>query len=250
MSKKKPAKRRKAPETTRPRLILLIAIIVVIVIVVSAGILLSNHPTSTTASTTTLPSNKIIILYVNQGNALVDQSNFSTLLSFAKSQGFNTLFFQVFRSGNLLFTQDQLNYFVFSAHQRNLSIFFALYLTDTSQQVPSSIYGDGENGISLDMSLLPTSSQVGILETLKQNYHEGRTAVTTTNLTSTLDPDLLILETYASSDQTYIHPGIIAAVEPLALGNKLDYESEFNYALVHSDGVMVFDYYGLLKTGF
>jgi hypothetical protein len=248
MSKKK-AKRVKV-DRSRPRIILLIVVIVVIVIAVSAGFLLSQHSPSTTTPTTTLPSNKEIILYINQGNARVDQSNFSALLSFAKSQGFNALFFQVYRSGNLLFTQSELNYFVFTAHQQNLSIFFALYITDASQQIPSSIYGDGENGISLDMSLLPASSQVGLLQTLKQNYHEGRTAVTTTNLTSTLNPDLLVLETYASSDQTYIHPGVIAAVEPLALGNKLDYESQFNYALAHSDGVMVFDYYGLLKTGF
>jgi hypothetical protein len=251
MSKNKSPKRRKVQNESRRRSILLIAIAVavVVIVVVSAGALLYSHTTST-PSTTAVTTNKKIILYVNQGNALVDQSNFSSLLSFAKSDGFNTLFFQVYRSGELLFTQTELNYFVFVAHQQNFSIFFALYFTDTAQQIPVSIYGDGENGISLDMSLLPSSSQADLLQTLKQNYHEGKTAVTTTNMTCTLDPDLLILETYTPSDQAYIRSGIIAAVEPLALGSKLEYESQFDYALAHSDGVMVFDYYGLLKTGY
>lgn len=187
---------------------------------------------------------------MNQGNGLVDESNFSSLVSFAKANGFNTIFFQVYRSGTLLFTQSELTYFVSDAHVQNLSIFFALYFTDPSEKIPTSIFGLGENGISLDMSTLPYSTQAGLLQTLKQNYHEGKSAMTTTNFTTTLNPDLLILETYQSSDQGYIHPGIIAGVEPLAIASKQDYEQQFEYALTHSDGVMVFDYYGLLKTGY
>ncbi|MDG6994758.1 MAG: hypothetical protein JRN52_02450 [Nitrososphaerota archaeon] len=231
------------------RLPIIIGIIITAIIVISAGIfLLDQHTTTTT--TNTAVSNKPIILYVNQGNGLVDESNFSSLVSFAKTNGFNTIFFQVYRSGTLLFTQSELTYFVSDAHVQNLNIFFALYFTDSTQKIPTSIFGLGENGISLDMSTLPTSTQEGLLQTLKQNYLEGKTAMTTTNFTTTLNPDLLILETYQSSDQSYIHPGIIAGVEPLAIASKQDYEQQFEYALAHSDGVMVFDYYGLLKTGY
>ena len=236
-----------APKSSR--LPIIIGIIITAIIVISAGIfLLDQHTTTTTTSKTV--SNKPIILYVNQGNGLVDESNFSSLVSFAKTNGFNTIFFQVYRSGTLLFTQSELTYFVSDVHVQNLSIFFALYFTDSTQKIPTSIFGLGENGISLDMSTLPTSTQEGLLQTLKQNYLEGKTAMTTTNFTTTLNPDLLILETYQSSDQSYIHPGIIAGVEPLAIASKQDYEQQFEYALTHSDGVMVFDYYGLLKTGY
>lgn len=231
----------------RSRAPIIIAIAIVAIIGISA-LLLSQHPTKTT--TTTFSSNDPVILYVNQGNALVDESNFSSLVSFAKSNGFNTIFFQVFRSGSLLFTQSELTYFVSSAHAKNLSIFFALYFTDPTQQIPASIFGLGENGINLDMSTLPSSTQVGLLQTLEQNYREGKSAITTTNFTTTLRPDLLVLETYSSSDQSYVRPGIIAGVEPLAIATKQEYTQQFEYALTHSDGVMVFDYYGLLRTGY
>ena len=141
-------------------------------------------------------NNKWKILYVNQGNGVVNESNFGAMLSTTKSHGFNTVFFQVYRSGNLLFTTDQLRYFVSTSQIDNISIFFALYFTSSSQQIPSQIYGLGENGISLDMSTLPFQTQQILFSTLQQNYHEGKIAITTTNFTLNLKPDLLILETY------------------------------------------------------
>lgn len=205
--------------------------------------------TATFVSQRNAPSEKPVILYVNQGNALVDANNFSSLVNYAKSTGFNTLFFQVYRGGNLLFSLGNLTYFVSSAHNESMKIFFALYFTASNQAIPSSIYGLGEDGISLDMSSLAVASQSSLLSTLQQDYG-GETAVTTTNFATTLKPDLLILETYSPQDQSYIHKGIIASVEPLALSSEPEYLQEYQYALSHSDGVMVFDYYGLLATGY
>ncbi len=91
---------------------------------------------------------------------------------------------------------------------------------------------------------------MNLLSVLRQNYKDGLTAVTALNFTTTLRPNYLVLETYAPSDQTYIHHGIIASVEPLVISNSQTYDAEFQYALNNSDGVMVFDYYGLLKTGY
>lgn len=226
-----------------------IAIIVLSALVLSLGV---KHGTSTTSSQTTFsnPSNKSVILYVNQGNALVDRSNFSELLTYAKSQHFNTIFFQVYRSGQVLFNQSDLTFFEENAHLQKFSIYFALYFTSPTQQIPSSIYTLGEDGINLDMSTLPVSDQNNLLAALKQNF-DGKTAVTTTNLTSILKPDLLILETYNfQADEQYIHSGIIASVEPLTISTSQGYQQQFQYALTNSDGVMVFDYYGLLKTGY
>ena len=74
--------------------------------------------------------------------------------------------------------------------------------------------------------------------------------MTTDDLSSTLKPDLLVLETYATSQKSFIKPGIIGSVEVVVTSSQADYQSQFQYALQNSDGVMVFDYAGLLKSGY
>ncbi len=194
-------------------------------------------------------SSSPIILYVNQGNGAVDESNFGQLLDTANSHGFNTIFFQVYRSGTLLFTDSSLSQFVASAHGQGLKIFFALYFTNATQKIPSSIYSDGEDGINLDMSTLPSSAQGALLANLSSSY-SGKTAVTSTDFTTTLKPDLLILETYGAGYDQYIRPGIIASVGVFTTSSAQEYKQEFQYALANSDGVMVFDYAGLVKSGY
>ena len=198
---------------------------------------------------TTTGTAKPVILYVNQGNGVVNATNFDTMAGFTVAHGFKTVFFQIYRQGVLLFSQHDLLTFVNQAHQRNLSIFFALYITNSSQQIPSSIYQLGEDGVSLDMSTLSLSSQQSLLASLKANY-SGKTAVTTTDMNSPLKPDLLVLETYSTSQQSYIRHGIIGSVGIFATSSQADYQSQFQYALQNSDGVMVFDYAGLLKSGY
>ncbi len=191
---------------------------------------------------------KPIILYVNQGNGLVNESNFGTMLSFASYHGFNTVFFQVYRAGDLLFTGNELSYFANQSHAQGLKIFFALYFTNSSQPVPSNIFGLGEDGISLDVSTLSISVQESLLADLTPCHCQ--TAVTTTDMNSPLEPDLLVLETYGPAFQQYIRHGIIASVGVFATSSLADYQSQFQYALSNSDGVMVFDYAGLLKNGY
>ena len=247
----KRSRRRAGKRSLRSTSFLILAVLLIIIAVASSALFFLGQKNSPGTNTTTSQSSgKLVILYVNQGNGLVNESKFPSLVSLAKSQGFNTIFFQVYRSGNLVFSSDEMKYFVAAAHQDNLRIFFALYFTNSSQVIPGSIYGLGEDGISLDMSTLNFSSQNALLSTLKQDYHGGLTAVTTTNFTTTLNPDILILETYSLFYRNYIHPGIVAGVEVLATSSKADYESQVQYALNNSDGVMVFDYYGLIVTGY
>ena len=103
---------------------------------------------------------------MNQGNGVVNVTNFDAMADFAVKHGFNTVFFQIYRQGVLLFSQRDLQTFVNQAHQRNLSIFFALSFTNSSQQIPASIYGLGEDGVSLDMLTLCLYSAVsaGLIE--------------------------------------------------------------------------------------
>ena len=190
-----------------------------------------------------------VILYDDQGNGVVNASNFGGLLSTATSHGFNTIFFQVYRSGTLLFSNASLGQFVASAHAQGLEIFFALYFTNSTQTIPSSIFSDGEDGVSLDMSTLSIGAQTTLFDYLSSNYH-GKTAITTTDPTLPLAPDMLVVETYAPGDQQYIRHGMVAGVEVAATSGDQDYQQQVQYALRHSDGVMVFDYHGLVKAGY
>ena len=217
---------------------------------------LQNHAASSTNSTlqttssSSGTSSKPVILYVNQGNGVVNSSNFGDLLTTATSHDFNTLFFQVYRSGTLLFDNESLLGFVTSAHGAGLKIFFALYFTNSTQTIPTSIYSDGEDGISLDMSTLSSVAQTTLFNDLSSGY-SGKSAITTTDPTIPLKPDLLVVETYNEpSDEQYIHPGMIAGVEVVATTSQQDYQQQVQYALANSDGVLVFDYAGLVKSGY
>ena len=191
---------------------------------------------------------KPIILYVNQGNGTVNESNFGTMLDFASLHGFNTVFFQVYRAGVLLFDGKELNLFVNQTHSRGLKIFFALYFTNSSQAIPKTIFGLGEDGINLDMSTVDVATQESLLGGLGPCH--CKTAVTTTDMSSTLKPDLLILETYGPAFQQYIRHGVVASVGVFATSGKADYQAQFRYARDNSDGVMVFDYAGLLRSDY
>jgi hypothetical protein len=207
----------------------------------------TKQQTSVSATTTTASSP--VILYVNQGNGVVNGSNFGGLLDTANSHGFNTIFFQVYRSGTLLFADGSLSQFAASAHGQGLKIFFALYFTNTTQKIPTSIYADGEDGINLDMSTLSLGAQTTLFDYLSSTY-SGKTAITTTDPSLPLNPNFLIVETYGAGNDQYIHHGMIASVGVFATSSRQDYERQFQYALDNSDGVMVFDYAGLVKAGY
>ncbi len=215
------------------------------ILVVAGALLLRPGSSGKTDS-----SAKPIILYVNQGNGAVNETNFGSMLSFSESRGFNTIFFQVYREGSLLFQPGQLSSFVAEAHGEGMKIFFALYFTNSSQPLPSSVFPLGEDGISLDMSSLSLSAQTAIFSAVGQGFQTGKIAITTTDFTLPLKPDMLVLETYGVQDQTYIHPGVLGSVGVFATTNRSDYEQQYQYALQNGDGVMVFDYAGLMKSGY
>jgi len=196
-------------------------------------------------------SSKPIILYVNQGNGIVNGTDFGKMIRFSSARSFNTVFFQVYREGRLLFAPMVLDSFVNQTHQAGLKIYFALYITNASQRLPTQIFGLGEDGISLDMptQTVSISAQQSLLANLKSSFH-GKTAVTTADMTSPLNPDLLVLETYSQETQQFIKSGIVASVGIFATVSYDDYHSQYQYALQNSDGVMVFDYHGLSSAGY
>jgi hypothetical protein len=215
-----------------------------VAIVIAGAVVIRSGSTGTTGAP------KPVILYINQGNGAVNETNFGSMLSFSKAQGFNTIFFQIYREGVLIFQPAQLTSFVAQAHGQGLKIFFALYFTNSSQPVPSSVFPLGEDGISLDMSTLSLSAQTSLFTAVKQGFQTGQVAITTTDFTLPLKPDLLVFETYGAQDQSYIRPGVIGSVGVFATAGRADYEQQYQYALQNSDGVMVFDYAGLMKSGY
>ena len=227
------------------RYLALVGIGVALVILAAGALILRPGSTGTTSA-----SEKPIILYINQGNGAVNETNFGSMLSFSETHGFNTIFFQVYREGVLLFQPSQLIAFVAQAHGQGLRIYFALYFTNSSQAVPSSVFPLGEDGISLDMSTLSLSAQTSLLSAVELGFQTGQVAITTTDFTLPLKPDLLVFETYGSQDQSYIRPGIIGSVGVFATTSQADYQQQYQYALQNSDGVMVFDYAGLMKSGY
>ncbi len=252
-------RRRHQKSTWSSRAPLIIGCAVVIVIVSAAAFFILNQNTaksnSETSSTSTLSSSsqsKPIILYINQDNGAVNESNINQMLQYASARGFNTIFFQMYHNGALMFTTSQLSHFVGVAHSNGFKFFFSLPFTNDSQTIPSSIYNLGEDGINLDMSTLDNQGQLNLLSTLQANYHSGIIAMTTYDFTTTLKPQWLIFETYSSQYDTpqYVHKGIIASVGVYTTVSKQDYQNQFNYDLSNSDGVMVFDYYGLMKAGY
>ncbi len=242
-------RRRKTGRAGRYYLAAGLLVFVVGAIACYAYLLPHTGPGTSNTSSSNTRTKKPVILYVNQGNGAVNRTNFDAMVSYTNSSGFNTVFFQIYRQGVLLFSQPDLQTFVTLAHQKNLEIFFSLWISSSSQQIPLSIYGLGEDGVNLDMSTLSLSSQESLLASLKADY-SGVTAVTTDNMSSTLKPDLLVLETYGTGLQPFIRPGIIGSVGVFTTSSQAEYQSEFQYALQNSDGVMVFDYAGLLKSGY
>lgn len=226
------------------RIVRVLILAVLVILVVDAFYFVSTLRTHGVPN-----SQKPIILYVNQGNGVVNGSDLGAMLDFASAHGFNTIFFQVYRQGSLLFSPTTIQSFVNQTHQLHLRIFFAFYVTGSDEVLPSSVYGLGEDGVNLDMSTVGVGAQQLFLTSLKSSFG-GQTGVTTTDFGSLLKPDLLILESYGTGAQRYVHHGTIASVGAWTTSSRGEYESEYQYALQNSDGVMVFDYYGLAKAGY
>lgn len=250
-------KNRNSPWNKKTSVIITIVLAILVIVIVASFLVFDQNTKSISKNTSTSvvssnPESKPIILYINQDNGAVNESNINQMLEYASTKGFNTIFFQMYHNGALMFTTDQLSYFVGVAHSYNFKFFFSLPFTNDSQTIPSSIYNLGEDGINLDMSTLNNQGQSNLLSTLQTNYHNGITAMTTYDFTTTLKPQWLVFETYGSQYDTsqYVHKGIIASVGVFTTVSKQDYENQFNYDLANSDGVMVFDYYGLLKAGY
>ncbi len=240
---------------TRGRLVIL-AVIVIIVASYAYTVLtpppVPEGPIATTFTPiptppTTTTGVKPIILYINQGNGFVEPDKFADLLAFAKRFGFNAVMFQVYRSGSFLYSLDDMNKFHDESARAGVRFYPSLFISKDGEKIDliSQLRAEGMN---LDMPSLSLDWQSRYIAALRQLF-KGPVSVTTPNLQYPLTPDLLILETYGRENLRYVRPGAMGSVGVWLTTDKGDYLDQVNYVLAHSDGVMVFDYAGLLRKG-
>jgi len=193
------------------------------------------------------PMVKPIILYVNQGNGFVEPQKFGDLLTFAKRFGFNTIMFQVYRSGSFLYSLEDMNKFARDAEKAGFRFHASLYISKEGEKMDlvAQLRADG---INLDMPTISLDWQSRYISWVRQLF-KGPVSVTTANAQYPLKPDLVILETYGRENLRYVRPGMVGSVGVWLTKDKDDYLDQVNLVLTKSDGVMVFDYAGLLRKG-
>jgi hypothetical protein len=196
---------------------------------------------------------KPVILYYNFGEIGVtfNVGNFSSVVAFTKSHGFNTLMVVIYTNHIARFNDTDLLGFYNYAKSQNVTFVPSYYI----ESVNDAIDTKGFSWVNLDMESLSQIQQ--------KTYYDNISS--TVPLVSVTQPygeanlfytKMLIVETYASLpkfwfDQIwYSHGGTICSVHIRYVHDEHQYQSEFQYCLKYSDGVMVFDYPQLVRAGY
>ena len=151
-----------------------------------------------------------------------------------------------------IFNSSTIQYFLSYSYSRNLTFVRSYYIESLSDNINVS----GLRWINLDMERIsPDLQRFFYARTLAQGV--GKISVTSPyGQPAEFSPSINIAETYAGSpwfwllQLTYLHYNHICSVGIWLLHSQQEYDSEKGYCLKYSDGVMVFDYYNLIKSGF
>jgi hypothetical protein len=194
---------------------------------------------------------KPIILYFHLPDPPLQVSQFPGVVNFTLRHGFNTIMMVIFNFGEASFNRSTVAYFISYAASKGLTFVPSYYIRSTSDQINVT----GLAWVNLDMERLDSYDQRVFYDRIAQ-------IVPLVSVTSPyrqpvgFHTPMQIVETYATSpvfwlDQLgYYHPGKICSVGEFLLNSQQEYDAEKAYCLKYSDGVMVFDYYSLLKSGF
>lgn len=197
-------------------------------------------------------ANKVIILYYDYGNMPFQVFQFPSIVNFTLDHGFNTLMLVVFIDDEAIFNSSTIHYFASYSESRGLTFVPSYYIQSTNDQTGNL---SGFEWVNLDMERLNTIDQSIF-------YNKIARAVPLVSVTSPYNQfvefhsPMNIIETYAPTPNfwfmqlTYWHTGTICSIGVWKLHSQQEYDSEVNYCLHYTDGVMVFDYYNLLKSGF
>lgn len=203
-------------------------------------------------ATVNTPSHKKpIILYYDYGYPPLNIPQFPSVVNYTLGHGFNTLMMLVYLDNQPKFNASTIQYFIAYSKSKGLTFVPSYYIRSTGDQINVS----GLTWVNLDMERLDPSQQLSF-------YNKVARVVPFVSVTSPYDPfmefhsSMTIEETYASSpwfwfaQLGYYHPGKICSVGDWMLHSQMEYNSQRNYCLKYTGGVMVYDYYNLPSLGF
>jgi hypothetical protein len=196
---------------------------------------------------------KQIILYFNYGELgyKVNASNFPGVVSFAKNHGFTSLMIVIYADHHSRFNNSELQNFYDYAGTQNLTFVPSYYI----ESMNDSIDVTGFRWVNLDMERLSAAQQLAYYDNVSQ-YVSLVSVTQPYGETNLFQTKMLIVETYARlpgfwfEQLWFPHGGTICSVQVRDVRTEGEYQSEFQYCLRYSDGVMVFDYPQLLRAGF
>ncbi len=192
---------------------------------------------------------KPVILYYDPFNLPINASSFKTVIDFAISNHFNTLMLIVYAYGQALFNQSEISYFSTFAAKDNITFVPSYYIVSSENRINTT----GYSWVNLDMEKLSPKLQ-------RSFYAEVASEVELVSVTSPYaqklpyHPEMKIVETYYYKpafwfyDLWFDHSSVICSVSAHSAPTQTAFNSEFNYCLEHSRGVMVFDYSNMIRA--
>jgi len=195
-----------------------------------------------------------IILYYNYENLPFQPKQFSQIVQTTIRHGFNTLMLLVFYKHHQIFDQSTIQNFSSYAAIHNLTLVPSYYITSIAED---SINATSFRWINLDMESIPPFDQLLYLGRTASSPSISLVSVTSPYGQSvTLETSMDIVETYSSYPSfwfmqlSYPHSYHVCSVGVFQLHSQAEYDAEKNYCLRYTEGLMVFDYYNLMRSGF
>ena len=195
-------------------------------------------------------SPKPIILYYDYENLPFNVSSFPQIVSTTLRHQFNTLMLLVYFNHELIFNDSTLEYFYSYAQSRNLTFVPSFYIESMADNFNATNFP----WVNLDMERIQPRLQAFFYDKISREGKEMISVTSPYGQPVDFVPSLDIVETYSGPPRFYFlqlaywHPGHVCSVAPWLVGNQQQYDSEKEYCLQYTDGVMVFDYYNLLKS--
>jgi hypothetical protein len=194
-------------------------------------------------------TNKPVILYYNPFNLQVNESQFPAIISYATRNHFNTLMLIVYAYNRPLFKSSEISYFENYSARNGVTFVPSYYIVSLTDKINTT----GFRWINLDLESLTTLKQYFFYEKMSRNIP----IVSVTSIYGQqlrFQPSMNIVETYFNAPVFWFyqlwfpHSGVVCSVSAARATSQSVFDSEFNYCLDHSRGVMVFDYWNMLRS--
>jgi len=194
---------------------------------------------------------KPIILYYDTFNLPINTSNFQKVLNFARSNRFNTLMLLVYAYGRALFNQSEISFFSSVAAENNITFVPSYYIVSLENKINTT----GYSWVNLDMELLSPRLQSYFYASISSDVKlVSVTSPYGQNLP--YQPEMNIVETYYDTPAFWFyqlwfdHSSVVCSVSAHSTTSQTAFNAEFNYCFEHSRGIMVFDYWNMIKANY